>query len=135
MSDYKIASCRAEGYDRYLNILNGDSFLCVHYGDYSEYIEDEKIMDATEEIISGRLIIDLVSTYSRTTEELMFNQNIDFSSHIEAIVQVNEIVDDYTILAQTSIMSEALIVEFENKVHLFKGELIRIKGSLEIVIE
>lgn len=135
MSVYKIISSRAEGYDRYLNIYIGDSVLCVHYGEYSEYIEDEKIMDTTEEIIRGRLVIDLVSSYIKTTEELMFNQNIDFSSHIEAVIQVKEIVDDYTILAHTSIMKEALIVEFENKVDLCKGELIRIKGSLEIITE
>ena len=61
-----------------------------------------------------------------------FIQDIENSSSIKAIIEVKEVVDEYTIYAKTSICDELILIEFENKMMHKQGDRVYIEGELEI---
>ena len=54
------------------------------------------------------------------------------SSYTEAVVEVAEIVDEYSLYAFTSIIEEKLLIKFEHKVDLNIGDRIFWEGNLAI---
>ena len=79
-----------------------------------------------------RLRIDLVSHSYITNNELNFIQEIENSSNIKAIIEVKDVVDEYTIYAKTLICDEPILIEFENKMMYKREDRVYIEGSLEI---
>jgi len=45
---------------------------------------------------------------------------------------VKEVVDEYTILAKTSLCDEAILIEFEGEMSYQQNDRVYIEGSLEI---
>ena len=65
-------------------------------------------------------------------KELMHNQNIPCSSHIEAVIEVSKIIDKYTLLANSSVFSELITLKFEDDVNYRVGDKVLVSGSLEL---
>lgn len=62
-----------------------------------------------------------------------FIQEFENSPNIKAIIEVKEVVDEYTIYAQSSLCDESILIEFENKMMYKKYDRVYIEGSLELV--
>lgn len=130
-----IQNIIADGYERFLvvNTIENKK-LFVHYIEYSEYLNDNektKIRNVGD-ILSAEIRIDLVSNSYITNRELDFFQEIDNSSSIKAIIEVKEVIDEYTIFAKTSLCNEVMLIEFENKITYQQNDRVYIEGSLEI---
>ena len=46
-----------------------------------------------------------------------YRQNINRSPHIEAIVKISELIDDSSVYANSLILDEKILIEFENKIN------------------
>ena len=130
-----IQNIISDGYERFLvvNTIENKK-LFVHYIEYSEYLNDNektKIRNVGD-ILSAEIRIDLVSNSYITNRELDFFQEIDYSSSIKAIIEVKEVIDEYTIFAKTSLCNEVILIEFENKITYQQNDRVYIEGSLEI---
>lgn len=130
-----IQNIISDGYERFLvvNTIENKK-LIVHYIEYSEYLNDNektKIRNVGD-ILSAEIRIDLVSNSYITNRELDFFQDIDNSSSIKAIIEVKEVIDEYTIFAKTSLCNEVMLIEFENKITYQQNDRVYIEGSLEI---
>ena len=130
-----IQNIISDGYERFLvvNTIENKK-LFVHYIEYSEYLNDNektKIRNVGD-ILSAEIRIDLVSNSYITNRELVFFQEIDNSSSIKAIIEVKEVIDEYTIFAKTSLCNEVMLIEFENKITYQQNDRVYIEGSLEI---
>ncbi len=130
-----IQNIISDGYERFLvvNTIENKK-LFVHYIEYSEYLNDNektKIRNVGD-ILSAEIRIDLVSNSYITNRKLDFFQEIDNSSSIKAIIEVKEVIDEYTIFAKTSLCNEVILIEFENKITYQQNDRVYIEGSLEI---
>ena len=130
-----IQNIISDGYERFLvvNTIENKK-LFVHYIEYSEYLNDNektKIRNVGD-ILSAEIRIDLVSNSYITNRKLDFFQEIDNSSSIKAIIEVKEVIDEYTIFAKTSLCNEVMLIEFENKITYQQNDRVYIEGSLEI---
>lgn len=125
----------SDGYERFVEVKTTDNkFLIVHYFEFSEYLNDNektKIRNVGD-LLSTDIRIDLVSNSYISNKELNFIQDIKNSSSIKAIIEVKEVVDEYTILAKTSLCDEDILIEFENKTIYHQNDKVYIEGSLEI---
>ena len=130
-----IQNIISDGYERFLEVNTMENKkLFVHYIEYSEYLNDNektKIRNVGD-ILSAEIRIDLVSNSYITNRELDFIQEIDNSSSIKAIIEVKEVIDEYTIFAKTSLCNEVMLIEFENKITYQQNDRVYIEGSLEI---
>lgn len=130
-----IQNIIADGYERFAVVNTIDNKkLIVHYIEYSEFLNNN---DKTElrnigDTFVTEIRIDLVSHSYITNNELNFIQEIENSSSIKAIIEVKEVVDEYTIYAKTSICDELILIEFENKMMYKQGDRVYIEGELEI---
>ncbi len=130
-----IQNIIADGYERFAVVNTIDNKkLIVHYIEYSEFLNNN---DKTElrnigDTFVTEIRIDLVSHSYITNNELNFIQEIENSSSIKAIIEVKEVVDEYTIYAKTSICDELILIEFENKMMHKQGDRVYIEGELEI---
>ena len=130
-----IQNIISDGYERFLvvNTIENKK-LIVHYIEYSEYLNDNektKIRNVGD-ILSAEIRIDLVSNSYITNRKLDFFQEIDNSSSIKAIIEVKEVIDEYTVFAKTSLCNEVMLIEFENKITYQQNDRVYIEGSLEI---
>ncbi len=124
-----------DGYERFIEVNTIDNKnLIVHYIEYSEFLNDNdktELRDVGDTLVT-EIRIDLVSNSYITNKELDFIQEIENSSNIKAIIEVKEVVDEYTIYAKTSICDEPILIEFENKMMYQQDDRVYIEGSLEI---
>lgn len=131
-----IQNIITDGYERFVivNIINNKN-LIVHYIEYSEFLEDNEktALKNIGDIIVSDIKIDLVSNSYITNKKLGFIQEFENSPNIKAIIEVKEVVDEYTIYAQSSLCDESILIEFENKMMYKKYDRVYIEGSLELV--
>lgn len=131
-----IQNIITDGYERFVvvNIINNKN-LIVHYIEYSEFLEDNEktALKNIGDIIVSDIKIDLVSNSYITNKKLGFIQKFENSPNIKAIIEVKEVVDEYTIYAQSSLCDESILIEFENKMMYKKYDRVYIEGSLELV--
>ena len=74
--------------------------------------------------------IDLVTISQKVNKELFHRQEIKSSPHIEAIVEVTQIIDEYSLYAISSIINDNVLIEFESVVDYKVGDRIFVIGSL-----
>ena len=130
-----IRNIIADGYDRFVAVSTiNNKNLIVHYIEYSEFLnynENTKLRNLGDILVSD-IRIDLVYNSYVTNKKLSFIQEIENSSNIKAIIEVNEVVDEYTIYAKSSLCDESILIEFENKMMYQQYDRVYIEGSLEI---
>ena len=110
----KINNIYVDGWERFVEGNTPDNRnITVHFLEYSEYITQSFI----------------------TKDKLMYIQPIKESSHIRAIIEVENVEDDYSIYARTNICDKNILVEFERKVQYNIGDRLYLEGSLEIDLD
>lgn len=136
MNKYKIKEIYADGYERIakLNKMDSGENSIVHFLEYDEYLENGKKSGKKKigDIIEGDISIDLVTVNRKIDMGVMHKQVIDNSSHIEAVVEVSRIIDNYSVYVFSSISTDEVLVEFESEVDYKEGDRVFIEGSLEI---
>ena len=133
---YVISEIYADGYERTAIVkeVDGDAKYIVHFLEYDEYLEKdgEALKRKTGDILEGTVSIDLVNISKRVNKDLMHRQVIKKSSHIEAIVEVSQVIDDCSVYAFSSVSKNNVLIKFEDSVDYMEGDRIFIEGSLEI---
>ena len=128
-----------DGYERHVAIeeINSGNRHIVHFLECDEYLEDNEQTKKRKigDVLKGNIFIDLVCDEERTDRKIMHWHPMPRSSDIEAVVEVFQVIDDYSIYAFSSISDEKILVEFEHKVSYQKGDIIFVGGSLELEME
>ncbi len=135
MMKLKIKNIYADGYERFVSVETFDKKnITVHFIEYNEYLnqKEKSKLKKIGDVLNGNIRIDLVSNSYIKKDELMFSQSFENSSHIVAIIEVGDVVDDYSLYAKTSICDERILVEFEDKVLYHSEDRVYVEGSLEI---
>ena len=86
------------------------------------------------DIIEGNLFIAWITEFERTNEELMYVQKNEYS-RIDAVVEITEVINEFTYYAKNSIVDRDIILYMEKDMDLKKGDRIYIEGSLQIELE
>ena len=136
MKKYIISEIYTDGYERVAIIeeVGKDEKIAVHFLEYDEYLaNNEKSQKKGKgDMLEGDISIDLITFSQKTNESLIHRQERQKSPHIEAIIEVAQIVDEYSVYALSSISDENILIEFENAVNYKIGERIFVIGSLEL---
>ena len=139
MGKYVIKWIRSDGYERFATIedVRNSAILNIHFLEYDEYLVNGEASQKKQQggIIDGVISIKLVCFSKRVGEPLSHHQKVKNYPHIEAIVEVTQIVDDYSVYAISSISDCPILVAFENVINYKIGEKILVIGSLELVNE
>jgi len=136
MKKYVINEIYSDGYERFAVIeeIGRNVKINVHFLEYDEYLEnsEESQKKKKGDILEGDISIELVTFSQKVDEDLSYHQEIQKSPQIEAIIEVVQIIDEYSIYALSAILDENILVEFENAVSYKVGERILVSGSLEL---
>ena len=136
MGNYVIIEIDSDGYERFAMIedVGKNIKVNVHFLEYDEYLESgEKSQKKKKgDTLDGNISIQLV-TFSRKVDEALFHrQKIQKSPHIEAIIEVAQIMDEYSMSARSTISDHDILIEFENAVSYKVGDRVLVIGSLEL---
>ena len=135
MRQYRINEIYSDGYERFAAIeeVGRNIKINVHFLEYDEYLEnrEKKKKKKKGDTLEGNLSIELVSFSRKANENLGHHQEIPKSPHIEAIIEVAQMIDSYSMYALSSISDDCLLIEFEHEVSYKAGERILVVGSLE----
>lgn len=136
MNKYVINEIYSDGYERFAIIqkIGQDVKLIVHFFEYDEYLEnsDESKKKKKGDILEGDISIGLVTVSQKVDKKLSYYQKIQKSSHIEAVVEVTQIIDECSVYACSSILDNNILIEFESEIDYKVGDRILIIGSLEM---
>ena len=136
MKKYIINEIYSNGYERFAMIeeVGKDVKMKVHFLEYDEYLEnsEESKKKKKGDILEGDIAIELVTFSQKVDEELTHHQAIQKSPHIEAIIEVTQIIDEYSVYALSSILDDKVLIGFENAVSYKVGERVLVVGSLEL---
>ena len=136
MGSYVISEIYSDGYERFAMIEDVEKNIKVnvHFLEYDEYLESgEKSQKKKKgETLDGDISIQLVTFSRKADKALIHRQKIQKSPHIEAIIEVEQIIDEYSIYALSTISDRDILIEFENAVSYKVGERVLVIGSLEL---
>lgn len=137
LEKFIIEKIWSDGYERIASIklLNDDKIYIVHFVEYDEYVDSDAIIDKRKigDILEGELSVELITAHKKTDEELFHRQPIAQSPHMEAVVQIKQIIDEYSADVASSICNNMLI-EFEQSTEYSEGDFVYIEGELNITI-
>lgn len=96
----------------------------MHFLEYDEYLENSEESQKRKKgnILEGDISIELVTFNQKVDKDLIHHQEIQKSSHVEAIIEVAQIIDEYSVYARATISSDNVLIEFENAVSYKVGE-------------
>ena len=136
MKKYIINEIYSDGYERFAMIeeIGKDVKINVHFLEYDEYLEnsDESQKKKKGDILEGDISIELVTFSQKVDKDLIHHQEIQKSPYVEAIIEVAQIIDEYSLYALSSISDDNVLIEFENAVSYKVGERVLVVGSLEL---
>lgn len=136
MQKYVIKEIYSDGYERFALIegIEQDVKLNVHFLEYDEYLEhgEESRKKKKGDMLEGDISIELVTVNYKVEKDLFHHQEIQKSSHIEAIVEVTQIIDEYSLYAMSSIINDNVLIEYESVVDYKVGDRVFIIGSLKL---
>ena len=139
MEKFIIKKIEADFYERWLRVKKIDDGK--EFGIYfMEFSEDVFMMNNISmkrkvgDIIEGNLFIAWITEFERTNEELMYVQKNEYDG-IDAVVEITEVINEFTYYAKNSIVDRDIILDMEKDMDLKKGDRIYIEGSLQIELE
>ena len=139
MEKFIIKKIEADFDERWLRVKKIDDGK--EFGIYfMEFSEDVFMMNNISmkrkvgDIIEGNLFISWITEFERTDEELMYVQKNEYSG-IDAVVEITEVINEFTYYAKNSIVARDIILDMEKDMDLKKGDRIYIEGSLQIELE
>ena len=136
-TEFLILNIWTDGYERvaHIRIANSAKEFFVSFTEYDEYIEIGKSAKRTiGDKIKGNLKIELVMDFSSSNKELLYYQNISNSPHIKAVVDVINVIDDFSISAYLKDYGTPIIIEFERQIPKQLNGKIELSGELKIDI-
>lgn len=136
MKKFEILKIEALVYERFVTVKEIDSnkILNLYFVEYGETI-GECYRREIGEIIEGEISIWLGNNIKTTSLELMFLQSIENSPHLEAVVEVKQLLDERSFYAISSIQKKQILIEVEEKIDLKEGDRIYLKGELKIELK
>ena len=139
MEKFIIKKIEADFDERWLRVKKIDDGK--EFGIYfMEFSEDVFMMNNISmkrkvgDIIEGNLFIAWITEFERTNEELMYVQKNEYSG-IDAVVEITEVINEFTYYAKNSIVDRDIILDMQKDMDLKKGDRIYIEGSLQIELE
>lgn len=139
MEKFIIKKIEADFDERWLRVKKIDDGK--EFGIYfMEFSEDVFMMNNISmkrkvgDIIEGNLFIAWITEFERTNEELMYVQKNEYSG-IDAVLEITEVINEFTYYAKNSIVDRDIILDMEKDMDLKKGDRIYIEGSLQIELE
>jgi hypothetical protein len=139
MEKFIIKKIEADFDERWLRVKKIDDGK--EFGIYfMEFSEDVFMMNNISmkrkvgDIIEGNLFISWITEFERTDKELMYVQKNEYSG-IDAVVEITEVINEFTYYAKNSIVDRDIILDMEKDMDLKKGDRIYIEGSLQIELE
>lgn len=139
MEKFIIKKIEADFDERWLRVKKIDDGK--EFGIYfMEFSEDVFMMNNISmkrkvgDIIEGNLFIAWITEFERTNEELMYVQKNEYSG-IDAVVEITEVINEFTYYVKNSIVDRDIILDMEKDMDLKKGDRIYIEGSLQIELE
>lgn len=139
MEKFIIKKIEADFDERWLRVKKIDDGK--EFGIYfMEFSEDVFMMNNISmkrkvgDIIERNLFIAWITEFERTNEELMYVQKNEYSG-IDAVVEITEVINEFTYYAKNSIVDRDIILDMEKDMDLKKGDRIYIEGSLQIELE
>lgn len=136
-TEFLILNIWADGYERvaHIHIANSTKEFFVSFTEHDEYIEIGKSAKRMiGDKIKGNLNIVLVTDFRGSNKELSYCQNIPNSPHIKAVVDVINVIDDFSISAYLKDYETPIIIEFERQIPKQLNGKIELSGELEIDI-
>ena len=139
MEKFIIKKIEADFDERWLRVKKIDDGK--EFGIYfMEFSEDVFMMNNISmkrkvgDIIEGNLFIAWITEFEKTNEELMYVQKNEYDG-IDAVVEITEVINEFTYYAKNSIVDRDIILDMEKDMDLKKGDRIYIEGSLQIELE
>ena len=139
MEKFIIKKIEADFDERWLRVKKIDDGK--EFGIYfMEFSEDVFMMNNISmkrkvgDIIEGNLFIAWITEFERTDKELMYVQKNEYSG-IDAVVEITEVINEFTYYAKNSIVDRDIILDMEKDTDLKKGDRIYIEGSLQLELE
>ena len=139
MEKFIIKKIKADFDERWLRVKKIDDGK--EFGIYfMEFSEDVFMMNNISmkrkvgDIIEGNLFISWITEFEKTDEELMYVQKNEYDG-IDAVVEITEVINEFTYYAKNSIVDRDIILDMEKDMDLKKGDRIYIEGSLQIELE
>lgn len=139
MEKFIIKKIEADFDERWLRVKKIDDGK--EFGIYfMEFSEDVFMMNNINmkrkvgDIIEGNLFIAWITEFERTDKELMYVQKNEYSG-IDAVVEITEVINEFTYYAKNSIVDRDIILDMEKDMDLKKGDRIYIEGNLQIELE
>ena len=139
MEKFIIKKIEADFDERWLRVKKIDDGK--EFGIYfMEFSEDVFMMNNISmkrkvgDIIEGNLFISWITEFEKTDEELMYVQKNEYDG-IDAVVEITEVINEFTYYAKNSIVDRDIILDMEKDTDLKKGDRIYIEGSLQIELE
>ena len=75
------------------------------------------------------LVDGIISGKYLQVDETLLTLNDEY---VEAVIEVTQIIDKYSVYALSSVLDGNVLIEFENEVNYKVGERVLIVGSLEL---
>ncbi|WP_010272576.1 hypothetical protein [Paenibacillus senegalensis] len=132
-----IEQIQGDGYERVAKFKREDELPAVwcHFIQHDEYLEPGEEPQALRSgcRVEGRFSIQLVLSCEpvHSDAQIGFKQELEASSHIEAVGRVTERLDDDEFIGDFGPLGDSVRVELEQSLELEVGTLVRVKGNLE----
>jgi len=139
MEKFIIKKIEADFDERWLRVkkIDDGKGFGIYFMEFSEDVfmmNNISMKRKVGDIIEGNLFIAWITEFERTNEELMYVQKNEYSG-IDAVVEITEVINEFTYYAKNSIVDRDIILDMEKDMDLKKGDRIYIEGSLQIELE
>ena len=139
MEKFIIKKIEADFYERWLRVkkIDDGKEFGIFFVEFSEDVfmmNNISMKRKVGDIIEGNLFIAWITEFERTNEELLYVQKNEYSG-IDAVVEITEVINEFTYYAKNSIVDRDIILDMEKDMDLKKGDRIYIEGSLQIELE
>ena len=139
MEKFIIKKIEADFDERWLRVkkIDDGKEFGIYFVEFSEDVfmmNNISMKRKVGDIIEGNLFIAWITEFERTDKELMYVQKNEYSG-IDAVVEITEVINEFTYYAKNSIVDRDIILDMEKDMDLKKGDRIYIEGSLQIELE
>jgi hypothetical protein len=139
MEKFIIKKIEADFDERWLRVkkIDDGKEFGIYFMEFSEDVFMMNNISMKRKVgdrIEGNLFISWITEFEKTDEELMYVQKNEYDG-IDAVVEITEVINEFTYYAKNSIVYRDIILDMEKDMDLKKGDRIYIEGSLQIELE
>ena len=139
MEKFIIKKIEADFDERWLRVkkIDDGKEFGIYFMEFSEDVFMMNNISMKRKVgdrIEGNLFISWITEFEKTDEELTYVQKNEYDG-IDAVVEITEVINEFTYYAKNSIVDRDIILDMEKDMDLKKGDRIYIEGSLQIELE